>query len=532
MNRFAENDIILKNYRIEKSIGQGAFGEVYLATHLGLNGKRAVKVLLRDEVGIGSTEYDEYRNRFRQESQLMEWFNHPNIIRVYDFQEEDNTLFLVMEYAAGGSLREWLDEKKKSGVFFTAEETVKTGIEIAEGLALLHSRDIVHRDLKPSNILFDAAGHAKVADLGLAQVPGGASMRSQLSIVKPHPGTPAYKSPEQEVAGSYLRPASDIYSLGLILFEMLTGRGYKSLRPGTRLKSLSPDSPAWLDDLLLRMLSDNPKDRPWDGMESAELLKNGKSNQITGIQRKETNEKSEIPDVSYSQKIENETERAQRKEEINRLEEQCGIAIENRDWEKAQKVIKTLEGKGGGGMFAAQRCQIAIDNSHRDFEQSVPEFFAYFKNNWSEISPILIIIVFFVIIIFFVYSVKNITSSNSVSQIPTVEIWPTATKTPEIDYKKEILGKWVVTEAIDDPTEQGPSWQQPGNTMEFFTDGNQEMIWDGMRSGTPYRVEGNIVYFTFQDGRSDGWKITFFNSGNTITLSAMKTTEKMTLNRE
>jgi serine/threonine protein kinase len=239
-----------------------------------LNGKRAVKVLLRDEVGIGSTEYDEYRNRFRQESQLMEWFNHPNIIRVYDFQEEDNTLFLVMEYASGGSLRERMDEKKKSGVFFTVEETVKTGIEIAEGLAVLHARDIVHRDLKPSNILFDAAGNAKVADLGLAQVPGGASMRSQLSIVKPHPGTPAYMSPEQEVAGSYLRPASDIYSLGLILFEMLTGRSYKNVRPGTHVRDLVPIVPEWFDNVLARMVKESPRERPWNGTELSELFKN------------------------------------------------------------------------------------------------------------------------------------------------------------------------------------------------------------------------------------------------------------------
>lgn len=275
MGKYLANDVILKNYRIEKSIGQGAFGEVYLATNIGLNGKRAVKVLLRDDIGVGSSDYDEYRNRFRQESQLMEWFSHPNIIRVYDFQEEDKILYLIMEYADGGSLRQRMDRMKKENRFFNVEETVRVGIDIANGLAAMHQKDVIHRDLKPSNILFDADSRAKVADLGLAQVPGGASMRSQLSVVKPHPGTPAYMSPEQETAGSYLRPSSDVFSLGLILFEMLTGRGYKSLRPGTRLKSLSPDSPEWLDNLLARMLSENPKDRPWDGLEAAEELRKG-----------------------------------------------------------------------------------------------------------------------------------------------------------------------------------------------------------------------------------------------------------------
>jgi raffinose/stachyose/melibiose transport system substrate-binding protein len=275
MSRFSENDIILKNYRIEKSIGQGAFGEVYLATHLGLNGKRAVKVLLRDEVGIGSVEYDEYRNRFRQESQLMEWFNHPNIIRVYDFQEEDNTLFLIMEYASGGSLKQKLDDIRNKNGRFDVTGVVELGIDVAEGLTVMHKRDVIHRDLKPSNILFDAEGHAKVADLGLAQVPGGASLRSQLSLPKAHPGTPMYMSPEQEISGVYLRPSSDIYSLGLILFECFTNRSYKNIRPGTHIRELVPEVPEWFDALLLRMLSDSPKERPWDGTETAEELRKG-----------------------------------------------------------------------------------------------------------------------------------------------------------------------------------------------------------------------------------------------------------------
>jgi TolA protein len=275
MSRFDQNDIILKNYRIERSIGQGAFGEVYLATHLGLNGKRAVKVLLRDEIGIGSTEYDEYRNRFRQESQLMEWFNHTNIIRVYDFQEEDNTLFLIMEYASGGSLKQKLDEIRGNNSRFDVNTVINLGIDVAEGLSVMHKRDVIHRDLKPSNILFDSEGHAKVADLGLAQVPGGASMRSQLSMPKAHPGTPMYMSPEQEISGIYLRPASDIYSLGLILFEMLSGRSYKNIRPGTHIRDVITGIPDWFDAYLLRMLSDTPKERPWDGAETAEELRKG-----------------------------------------------------------------------------------------------------------------------------------------------------------------------------------------------------------------------------------------------------------------
>ncbi len=116
---------------------------------------------------------------------------------------------------------------------FTIGQAIQLGKDVASGLAELHPEDIVHRDLKPNNILFDARGQSKVADLGLAQTPGGFSQRSLLGSLSPkHPGTPGYMSPEQEKTTDYLRPASDVYALGVVLFEALTGRNC-NLAPGT-----------------------------------------------------------------------------------------------------------------------------------------------------------------------------------------------------------------------------------------------------------------------------------------------------------
>ena len=111
-----------------------------------------------------------------------------------------------------------------------------------------------------------------MADLGLAQVPGGPSLRSKLSQPSPHPGTPGYMSPEQEHSGNLLRPASDVYALGIVLFEMLTGRNYNYLKPGTRASELRSGLPDWLNDLLARMLADKPSERPWNGTEVTTLL--------------------------------------------------------------------------------------------------------------------------------------------------------------------------------------------------------------------------------------------------------------------
>lgn len=271
--QFASDDKQLGKYQVETELGQGAFGIVYMVTHTTLRVKRAIKLLRADAPGVGSTIYNDANRRFQLEASLgAQLNNNPHLLQVYDFIMRDDLLVLEMEYAPGGSLLQRLEELRGQGLKMDIHQALHIAREVALGLAALHELDIVHRDLKPANILFDEKGHARLADLGLAQVPHGDSQRSQLSAPLAHPGTPQYKSPEQENTFGYLASSSDVYSLGLVLFEMLTGRVYRNLKPGTPAGKLRPETPAGVDELLGRMLARNSEERPWDGAEVAELL--------------------------------------------------------------------------------------------------------------------------------------------------------------------------------------------------------------------------------------------------------------------
>ena len=185
---------------------------------------------------------------------------------------------------------------------------------MADGLAAIHALDVVHRDLKPSNILFDAQGRAKIADLGLAQVPGGPSMRSRLSQSAPHPGTPAYMSPEQINTSEHLSPASDVYALGAVLFEVLTGRLLRNIKPGTPAQSLRADTPEWLDELLVKMLTKDYEARPlgWRGGHGSDSPA-----QVASLHMRQQRRRTERASRKSAAKAKRETEeKAQREAEL------------------------------------------------------------------------------------------------------------------------------------------------------------------------------------------------------------------------
>jgi hypothetical protein len=143
-----------------------------------------------------------------------------------------------------------------------------------------HTLEIVHRDVKPSNVLFDGANRAHLADFGLAQL-GGTSGRSQLEGVRKHPGTPAYMAPEQTSSTDYLTPAADIYAAGCVLFEMLTGKRYKRVRPGSKPSALRPEIPHWVDALAAKALAPDPFDRFEDAGDMLAALHIGRTQIVT-----------------------------------------------------------------------------------------------------------------------------------------------------------------------------------------------------------------------------------------------------------
>ena len=269
----SSGDILSGHYRIEAEIGRGAYGRVYRVVDIKLDRPVAIKELTKGADGLTSTLFSDYVRRFEREARVQAGFNHPNIVQVYELIEGgDEQRCLVMEYVDGESLRDFLKRRDQLSV----DEAVRITSDILAGLAVVHAdpRDIVHRDIKPSNVLLTKSGQAKLADFGLAQV-GDDSLRSE-GIGKPHPGTALYMSPEQENSNAYLYPASDLFSVGCVLFEMLTGVPYKRAKKERRgLTDLRPDAPSWLGEIVTAALAKDPDDRPANATEMGRALTEG-----------------------------------------------------------------------------------------------------------------------------------------------------------------------------------------------------------------------------------------------------------------
>ena len=207
---------VLGNYKLEKEIGIGAVGKVYLAKHKSLNIPVAIKILSRS-----ISENLVTSQRFIREAQSAAQLNHVNIVRVLDCGTQNEVIYYVMEYVKGGSTGDLIKQGKK----FSEDEALAIGQSVCRALQEAEKISIVHRDIKPDNIMIAAEGVFKLADLGLAKSPESAEQntRADLTGYQIGMGTPHYMAPEQAIDAKNVDIRADLYSLGVTLFQLSTG---------------------------------------------------------------------------------------------------------------------------------------------------------------------------------------------------------------------------------------------------------------------------------------------------------------------
>jgi serine/threonine-protein kinase len=235
--------------------------EVFLAHDEVLDRDVALKVLRSQYAGD-----EEFYERFRREATSAAGLSHPNIVQVYDRGEtQDGTCYIAMEYVSGGTLKERLDERGP----MEPQRALAVAGQVAEALWAAHERGVIHRDIKPQNILITDMGHLKVTDFGIARAASAATISATNTVF----GTAGYLSPEQAL-GEPATPRSDLYSLGIVLYELLTGVvPYRAdnpvavcmkhvTEPLTPPRRLDPTIPEAVDALVVKMLAKDPADRP------------------------------------------------------------------------------------------------------------------------------------------------------------------------------------------------------------------------------------------------------------------------------
>lgn len=255
----------LGKYEIKERLGRGGMAEVYRAYHAALDRDVAVKLLhpfLADD--------PEFKQRFEREAQNVARLRHPNIVQVFDFDFDPvgESYYMVMEYVTGSTLKDILLELHSAGKKISQEQAVHIIRESAKALSFAHQRSMVHRDVKPANLMIEEDGRVVLTDFGIAKIVTGTQTTQSGSMI----GTPAYMSPEQGL-GETGDERSDLYSLGVILYEMLTGRlPYDADTPLAIIlkhlndplippRQLNPEIPDWLEQIVLILLAKDPAER-------------------------------------------------------------------------------------------------------------------------------------------------------------------------------------------------------------------------------------------------------------------------------
>jgi serine/threonine protein kinase/tetratricopeptide (TPR) repeat protein len=253
----------LGKYRVGERIGRGGMAEVYEGVHPTLHRKVAIKVLHPHLM-----ESEDFIARFEREARSAASLRQPNIVQVYDFDVEEDIVYMVMEFVDGGSLKDRMLDYAKGQGYLPLQEVADVTRQVDRALDYAHERGLVHRDVKPSNILLDQDGDAFLTDFGIVRIMSDTQFTSTGALI----GTPHYMSPEQG-RGEVLTPASDIYSMGVILYEMLIGSPpydadtplaiihKHNNEPVPNPRDLRPDLPEAVEAVVVQALSKAPEER-------------------------------------------------------------------------------------------------------------------------------------------------------------------------------------------------------------------------------------------------------------------------------
>ena len=259
--------VLAGRYRIEEELGRGGMARVYKATDTVLGRPVAVKILASQYANDAN-----FVTRFRREAQAAARLNHRNLVGVYDTGSDDGTHFIVMEYVDAKTLADFLS----GGGRIMSGRAIELAEAVCDALAVAHAQGVIHRDIKPANIMVTRHGEVKVTDFGIARVTSNETVAQTAAVL----GTASYLSPEQ-AQGQPVDARSDIYSLGCVLYEMVTGRppftadsavavaSRHVLETPTPPSQINPDVSPELEAVILRALSKNPENR----YQSAEEMK-------------------------------------------------------------------------------------------------------------------------------------------------------------------------------------------------------------------------------------------------------------------
>jgi eukaryotic-like serine/threonine-protein kinase len=275
----------LGRYQLEREIGRGAMGIVYLGRDTAINRMVAIKAIpLASE--FSDAELVEARSRFFREAETAGRLNHPNIVTIYDVGEERGLAYIAMEYLKGRHLSDYA----KSGSLMEPRKVLGIVARTADALGFAHKQQVVHRDIKPANLMYDPATDIlKITDFGIARLSGAGSTRTGIVL-----GTPSFMSPEQ-LEGRTVTGHSDLFSLGVSLFQLLTGQlpftadsmtglmQQIAEAPHPPLRAFRPDLPACVESVIDRALAKTPDARYDSGAQMAAALEDCRSRIPSGL---------------------------------------------------------------------------------------------------------------------------------------------------------------------------------------------------------------------------------------------------------